>query len=196
MSKREEKKTATRQTLLDTADQLIAQKGYEHLSVEEITKASGIAKGTFYNYFKKKEDLIAELGRQHFRPLNDSIVELAAKYGVLKSIQIYLEKYSQIIEDSGLERLRSWLQFIMSNKKVESKWELDIKVLQDSLQQLLEQKKLKPNTPTLLLATSIMEHIYGLLLIWTMNPETRLTSRVQSYTHFELPLLLNDYITL
>ncbi|XOS92284.1 TetR/AcrR family transcriptional regulator [Brevibacillus laterosporus] len=34
---------------------LFKEKGFENVTVEEITKACGIAKGTFYNYFPKKK---------------------------------------------------------------------------------------------------------------------------------------------
>lgn len=50
-----------RAELLDTALALFAERGYERTSVQAITDAVGIAKGTFYHYFGSKEDLLAEL---------------------------------------------------------------------------------------------------------------------------------------
>ena len=51
VGKREDNAIATRKKLISTANQLIVQHGYENISVDTIVKASGIAKGTFYNYF-------------------------------------------------------------------------------------------------------------------------------------------------
>ncbi|HEY3366547.1 MAG TPA: TetR/AcrR family transcriptional regulator [Symbiobacteriaceae bacterium] len=49
--------TAIGATLVHTGLKLIAANGFEATSVDEITTAAGVAKGTFYNYFKTKEDL-------------------------------------------------------------------------------------------------------------------------------------------
>lgn len=47
--------------IVDTAERLFSKRGYEETSVEEIIKKIGIAKGTFYYYFKSKEDLLDAL---------------------------------------------------------------------------------------------------------------------------------------
>jgi AcrR family transcriptional regulator len=46
---------------LDTARQLFFEKGYEKTSVKDIIEKVGVAKGTFYHYFKSKEDLLDQL---------------------------------------------------------------------------------------------------------------------------------------
>lgn len=50
-----------RNELLDEAQKLFYKDGYENTSVNEIIEAVGIAKGTFYHYFKSKEDLLDQL---------------------------------------------------------------------------------------------------------------------------------------
>lgn len=47
--------------LLDAAQQLFFQKGYDQTSVNMIIQKVGVAKGTFYHYFKSKEDLVDRL---------------------------------------------------------------------------------------------------------------------------------------
>ena len=50
--------------IIETAAALFEQKGYEHCSVNDILNAIGIAKGTFYHYFKSKEEVLdAVVGR-------------------------------------------------------------------------------------------------------------------------------------
>lgn len=51
--------------LLDAAAQLFQTNGISATTIEDITKASGIAKGAFYKHFDSKESLILEL-LQHF----------------------------------------------------------------------------------------------------------------------------------
>lgn len=50
-----------RDELLDIAQRLIADVGYEAMSVESVTQAAAVAKGTFYHYFASKEDMLGQL---------------------------------------------------------------------------------------------------------------------------------------
>ena len=48
----------TREHILKAAIDLFSRKGFENTSVESITRRAKIAKGTFYNFFEKKEDVL------------------------------------------------------------------------------------------------------------------------------------------
>jgi len=47
--------------LLDAAQHLFFQKGYEKTSVNDIINKVGVAKGTFYHYFSSKDELLDKL---------------------------------------------------------------------------------------------------------------------------------------
>jgi AcrR family transcriptional regulator len=47
--------------LLDSAQQFFFEKGYQKTSVNDIIEKVGVAKGTFYHYFKTKSDLLDKL---------------------------------------------------------------------------------------------------------------------------------------
>ena len=49
-------KKNTRQKILETGAELIHLKGFNHTGLQEILKAVGVPKGSFYNYFSSKED--------------------------------------------------------------------------------------------------------------------------------------------
>lgn len=54
-----------RQDLIDKAEQLFAQSGYENTTVSDIVKATSVAQGTFYYYFKSKQDIVNAIIFQH-----------------------------------------------------------------------------------------------------------------------------------
>jgi AcrR family transcriptional regulator len=58
---RTDKGTATRRRLLEAAEQVFAERGYHDASIVKITEAAGVAGGTFYIYFKSKQDIFDEL---------------------------------------------------------------------------------------------------------------------------------------
>jgi len=55
-----------RQEIMKAAKRLFLEKGFEETTVEDIMKAAGGAKGTFYHCFRSKEELIHALGDQMF----------------------------------------------------------------------------------------------------------------------------------
>ncbi len=55
--KREKNKEETKQRILKAALELFKERGLERTTTREISKRSGIAEGTLFNYFKTKEDL-------------------------------------------------------------------------------------------------------------------------------------------
>jgi AcrR family transcriptional regulator len=52
-----------RKALLDAAEKLFAEKGLERVTIDEITEAADLAKGTFYTYFNDKNEIAGELAR-------------------------------------------------------------------------------------------------------------------------------------
>ena len=61
MGKVEENKQQKRERLLDTAFALFTTKGLTKTSISDIVNNAGVAKGTFYLYFKDKYDLANKL---------------------------------------------------------------------------------------------------------------------------------------
>ena len=64
LPRREYNKRQKRERLLNASLQLFRQQGYEQTKVSEITRAAGVAKGTFFNYFPTKERVLLALGEQ------------------------------------------------------------------------------------------------------------------------------------
>ncbi len=60
-SRWERHKERTHRRLLAEAERLFRSKGFDAVTVEEIALAADVAKGTFFNYFESKENLLGEL---------------------------------------------------------------------------------------------------------------------------------------
>lgn len=78
LNRRDRRKHATRQALLDATHSLLASRSLDALSVDEITMSADVAKGTFYNYFADKDALARELA-SHVRVLVDTEIARANK---------------------------------------------------------------------------------------------------------------------
>lgn len=66
-TKRKLQAEQTRATIVSHAQRLFRERGFEAVTIEEITDAAGVARGSFYTYFKNKSDIIVA----EFRDIDD-----------------------------------------------------------------------------------------------------------------------------
>lgn len=105
IGKREKTKAANRQAILVAARAVFAQLGYEAATVRDIIRGTDLASGTFYNYFRSKEEVfeaLADDGARRFRPI------LRMAHANAKSFEDYLHSafvayFSFIVEDNRAE---------------------------------------------------------------------------------------------
>ena len=91
--------------LLDAAQALFYQNGYESTSVANVIDSVGIAKGTFYHYFKSKTDLLDQIVERQIRMIDREIER------VLDEIE-----ENAIVEFNNI--LRNIGQYKLENKEV------------------------------------------------------------------------------
>lgn len=72
VGKREQTKVQNRQAILDAAREVFGELGYESATVRDIIRRTGLAAGTFYNYYRSKEEVftaLADDGARRFAPI-------------------------------------------------------------------------------------------------------------------------------
>ena len=132
LSKVENNKNEKLNKLLDTAFQLFTEKGIKHTSIQDIVDRAGVAKGTFYLYFKDKYEIedhllvrtsyrlfdkaLTDARKEHFERLDDTIIfiidhiidTLIKNPTIINFIQknlslgIYSKKINVLIQDEEL----------------------------------------------------------------------------------------------
>jgi len=99
--KREQTKLANRQAILDAARAVFRELGYEAATVRDIIRRTGLAAGTFYNYYRSKEEVYEALsddGARRFRPILQAQYEASADFEtyIRRAIQAY---YNFLVEE-------------------------------------------------------------------------------------------------
>ncbi|MGB6009534.1 TetR/AcrR family transcriptional regulator [Castellaniella sp.] len=72
----------TRQHILDTGQAIISGKGFSAVGLNEILKASGVPKGSFYHYFSSKEAFGEALIESYFTNYLSTVDALFSKPGL------------------------------------------------------------------------------------------------------------------
>ncbi len=199
MTKRQENALITKQKLLDTAENLIKSNGLSSLSVEDITKIAGVAKGTFYVYFKHKEDIIAEICRGYFKEIELKITNTKNK-NIIEKLTLYFINFMNAVEIYGINICREWIKSAIDPKTAFdnngiSKWQYDFNMLENILKTAIKNKELKKNTPIELLTHLIISQLYGMMTVWCMSDEVFEPKEwTKKFSKIQLKAILNDYI--
>jgi len=104
--KREQTKVANRQAILDAAREVFGELGYETATVRDIIRRTGLAAGTFYNYYRSKEEVFAALadeGAARFAPILKAIRAQSSDFE--RFVQRALEAYFEFLADEH----RNWV---------------------------------------------------------------------------------------
>lgn len=162
----------TRKKLLEAAKQIICEKGLINTSIGEITRACGVSNGTFYTYFKRKEDVVFALSRQMFQEIFDQAQAYDGAF--LERLALFMVRFSGYIEKSSLKLCQEWVRNTVDPDLVEdpddkNKLYTDIGSIQGVIEGGVERGELKPDTPTKILAHTLMDVLYGQMLCWDMS---------------------------
>lgn len=170
MNKRQKSAVETKRKLISAGLELIKEKGFDAINVEDITKKAGVAKGTFYIYFKHKEDIVMEISRT---PFGEIAVELEqmGNAELFRKLRHYFRRFMEQVEFCGIQICREWIRNVIDPNNVpetmdSKKWFYDCEMLKSILK---NSKELRKDTPVELLTHIIISELYGMMIGWCMS---------------------------
>ena len=183
MAMRQELALKTRESLIKAAKKVISVKGFKEASIQDITEEAGVAKGTFYTYFKTKEEIIGELVTKKCIKYEDEFLNKPLK----DKIEFFNKKLMQQIQACDVEICRQWI--INNLKPVDlDKIGYDSECIRIILKSSLKNGELKNDTPIEELVGFIINTIYGMMLNWCMTDKKY---EPQEHLSFTTGLILN-----
>ncbi|HIV86177.1 MAG TPA: TetR/AcrR family transcriptional regulator [Candidatus Monoglobus merdigallinarum] len=188
----------TKKKLIETAKRIICEKGLVNTSIEEITKACGVSNGTFYTYFKRKEDIVFELSRDVYR----EIFEEAQAYDgtFMQRLVFFMTNFSGYIEKSSLKLCQEWVRntvdpALVKNESDKNKLQLDIDSVKELVKSGVERGELIEETPADILAHTLIDLLYGEMLCWDMSGGAySFEARTKEFCDTFLNSLIKPYI--
>ena len=189
----------TRSRLLESARRLISERGFDHVSVEDITKDSGVATGTFYHYFECKEEVVAELSFQSIQ----TIIKKAIDYdGDVRERCLYY--FIELYKDaswSGVRLVRQWMKETMEAETPDSRTRECLDGIRNTVMDIFVtglgkgKGELRADAPLDMLSKLLMSHFFGVLTIWCMmNGEWDIVADADVYAKTDIDNLLGAYI--
>ena len=171
---RQARATETRKRIVAAAKKLITENGFENVSIEDIVKEAEVSTGSFYTYFKKKEDVVEELNQLSFYRLAEITNEMQDK-GLDDRLKYYCRQFLAEIERVGIEICRQWIRNNIAPVNMEisgketTKYNHDYLAMKSLLEEGIRRDELAADTPVDEMAFYINAQLYGLMVVWCMT---------------------------
>lgn len=173
MNKRQISALETKHRLITAGLDLLKNKGFDAINVEDITQKAGVAKGTFYTYFKRKEDIVLEISRSPFGEIAKELENMDNML-ITEKLTHYFHRFMECVESCGIHICRQWTRDVLDPNNVPEnkdgkKWEYDTDMLKNILRNAIDNGELKKDTPLETLTHIIISQLYGMMTCWCMS---------------------------
>jgi AcrR family transcriptional regulator len=173
LTRRERKKEETKERILKAAFSLFKSRGVEATTIEEICEKADVAKGTFFNYFPRKEAVFGYLSEQWVADAEERIGEILAR-GVpawQKVRDVFIEFADFYEEDRELSKymVLEWTRGLHDpDNAVCQRWEeLSVHVVR----QLQAKDELRRDVDPMRASQVFGDVYHGTIVMWLESPE-------------------------
>ncbi|MCE9627384.1 MAG: TetR/AcrR family transcriptional regulator [Candidatus Eisenbacteria bacterium] len=184
LTRRERKKEETRRRIFEVAIALFRERGFEATTVDEITERADVGRGTFFNYFPRKEAVLAYLSEERVALAEENAAALLDSQAPAreKLHDIYAFAASAYLSDRELSRFvfEEWMrQAFAPTEEAGSRW-------QALVLRIVEQGQtagaLRTDVPAIMLESLLSSVYMTTLYYWLCSP-------VQAVPAHDFPLL-------
>jgi AcrR family transcriptional regulator len=103
MTSRQARAQETSNRIYAAAIELMDRRGFDQITIADISKKAGVSVGAFYHYFDSKDDLLAEIFRRADAYFTTEVAPALPKTGIHQQILEFFEAYARFNVLSGVE---------------------------------------------------------------------------------------------
>ena len=174
LSRRDRKKSATRKRIITTALSLFGRKGIESTTIDEIAAAADIGKGTIYNYFRTKEDIVVAFVLDIERTVQAELPKLYKGRGSLESILKRFVRLQIAPKEPHYAFVRVFLAQMCSKASAQTDWVQEISTIMtpplvELFTALQERKLIRSDEEITALVEAFKVMLLGLTVSWAIE---------------------------
>lgn len=182
--RRERRRAEIRERLFRAALSLFAEKGFAETTVEDITEAADVGKGTFFNCFPSKDHILVAFGEMQLGKLT-AAVEQARQSS--EPMPEFMKRLSRLMtEEPGRNPIivRLILAGPLSREPVRSeirrKLEEGRRLLTELMSLGQERGEIRRDHSAADLGLAMQQAAFGTLLMWSLAPDEPLLHRMDN----------------
>jgi AcrR family transcriptional regulator len=184
LDRRQRRSAETRERLFRAALNLFAQKGFGETTVEDITNAADVGKGTFFNYFPSKDHLLVAFTDMQLAKLQGAVENMRQSHEPMPAFLHALSLRMTEEPARAPDVVRALLQANLSSSSVRSMMREKHARAEALLTQLVEvgqeRGEFRRDLSALELAQVFRQTTFGTLLLWSVYGDASLPERIDT----------------
>ena len=184
VDRRQRRSAEIRERLFRAALTIFAEKGFAETTVEDITNAADVGKGTFFNHFPSKDHILLAFGEMQLGKLEEAI-ENARRTNM--PIPEFLRSLVTRMTQEPTRNpaiIRTILQAYLSTTPVREammKLQKHAHALHTQIVELGQrQGEIRDDLPAAEIANVFRQTIFGTLLLWSLYGDASLLTRIET----------------
>jgi len=182
--RRSRRSAETRERIFRAALDVFSRKGFAETTVEDITNAADVGKGTFFNYFPSKDHILLAFAEMQISRLRFAVDEAREKHTLLRQFFRSLVSLMTVEPIRNPDIIRVLLLAFLSNQPVrQAMLDLQDRVLAlhtEMIELGQARGEIRNDLPAMAIALVFRQTIFGTLLIWSLYGDASLPSRIES----------------
>src|SRR5271154_1638722 len=178
VGRRERHRAEIRERLFRAALRLFAEHGFLETTVEDITESADVGKGTFFNYFRTKEHILAEFGGQRTAAVERALEKARATKGsVLEVIgELAVDSAGQSNLNAALIRaiFAAHASCAPVRAELHKRAQIGRRMLAEMFQIGQQRGEIRTDMSANDLARTTQMAFMGLTMSWAINPDSTL----------------------
>lgn len=189
LGRRQRRAAETRLRLFRAALQLFADRGLPNVTVEDITEAADVGKGTFFNYFETKDHVLSVLAEVQLARIREAVKWAASgrhsMYATLHHLFLRLAQEPGRSPDLARAVIASFLASDVVRTLIEQRMSEARALIAEVIAQGQKRGEIDARLKRDGVALQLQEAILGTVLIWSLHGEPELTVWIEnSFRHF------------
>lgn len=187
VSRRERRSADIRERLFRAALRLFAEKGFAETTVEDITEAADVGKGTFFNYFPSKDHILLAFSDMQLGKLEELVAHFRNSD---QSLRDFFQELTQRMTEEPLRNpgmIRALLLGYLSSSAVREvmteKQEHALALHTQIIEIGQSRGELRKDIPAIEIAHVFRQTIFGTLLMWSVTGDAKLRDRIRAALH-------------
>lgn len=189
MGRRERRAAETRVRLFRCALQLFAARGFASVTVEDITEAADVGKGTFFNYFKSKDHVLGVMAEIQLGKAREALALAGDSKQTTYSVLHHL--FHRVAEEPGRspDLARALISSFLASAAVRKIVELNMREGRRILAEVVaggqERGEIDSHLKKGKVAIQALQAFLGTVLFWSLHEEPALDVWIEdSFQHF------------
>jgi len=196
--RRERRRVETRERLYRCALELFGERGYLETTVEDITEAADVGKGTFFNYFTTKEHVLAAYGGERIAAVERALQKARATSGSVLEVlgELATDSAGQSHENPAVLRAiyAAHASCAPVRAELQKRMRISRKMLAEIISLAQKRREIRSDAAPLELARLIQTVVMGFTMAWALNPETHFQATASKTWNLIAPSLRSDAI--